>query len=79
MTNSKLYTVNTRAFTKSLGLAILVPILTYILTKIKQYQFNFSLNEIIIIGISAGLSYIVDKYFRDEKGKFLGGKFLGKY
>jgi len=72
MTNSKLYSVNTRAFTKSLGLAILVPILTYILTKIKQDQFNFSLNEIIIIGISAGLSYIVDKYFRDEKGKFLG-------
>lgn len=69
---NKLFSVGVKDFVKGLVVAVLSGVLTYVYGAIQGGTFAVDWNQVGVVAVTAGLSYIIKNYISDENGK-VGG------
>lgn len=73
--NSELLKLNSKDFIKGLVMVVFASVFTYIADQLNLPGFSFTaldLQQILNVGLIAGLTYLSKNIFSDTQGKFLG-------
>jgi hypothetical protein len=69
---SNLYKLGLSDYVKAAVISILSPVVGYILNILQNGSLAINWNQVLILALSGGLSYLLKNFLSDENGKVLG-------
>lgn len=74
MKSSEFLKLNNRDWLKGLVMVVISAVLTIALEVLQNGSMNFDWNKIAVVGLTAGVAYILKNLGTDQDGKMLGEK-----
>jgi len=69
---SEFLKLDQRDWLKGLVVAVIASVLTVVLEVLNQGSLDFDYNKIAVVGLTAGVAYILKNLGTDDKGRLLG-------